>query len=96
MQCQDVLQIVRNHQLQLEALGVKSLDVFGSVARNQAKVDSDVDFLVEFSRPVGFFGLFEVQHYLESILNRAVDLGTVKALKAHLQEPILQDRVRVF
>ena len=75
---------------------MKFLLLFGSVARNQARPDSDVDFLVEFSRPVGLFGLFRVQHYLESVLGCSIDLGTFKALKTHLREPVLKDIVRVF
>ncbi|MGF1478634.1 MAG: nucleotidyltransferase family protein [Cyanophyceae cyanobacterium] len=96
MQKLEVLSIVRFHQEQLQGLGVKSLTLFGSVARNQAGPNSDVDFLVEFSRPIGLFGLFQVQHYLESVLGCSVDLGTIKALKTHLREPVLKDIVRVF
>lgn len=96
MQQQEVLSIVKAHQQQLQDLGVKSLDLFGSVARNQARQDSDVDFLVEFYKPVGLFGLFQVQHYLESVLGRSVDIGTLNALREHLREPVLRDIVRVF
>ncbi|WP_341735515.1 nucleotidyltransferase domain-containing protein [Microcoleus sp. CAWBG640] len=45
----DVLAILAAHQERLKALGVKSLDLFGSVARDEARSDSDVDFLVDFS-----------------------------------------------
>ena len=96
MQLQDLLSLVKAHQPQLQNLGVQSLDLFGSVARNQARPDSDVDFLVEFSRPVGLFGLFEVQYYLESLLDCSVDIGTVKSLRAHLREPVSKDLIRVF
>lgn len=96
MQRDEVLAIVRANQEQLQQLGVKSLELFGSVARDRAKPDSDVDFLVDFSRPVGLFGLFCVQHYLEGILECSVDLGTVKYLREHLREPILQEAIRVF
>ena len=96
MQLQDLLSLVKAHQPQLQNLGVQSLDLFGCVARNQARPDSDVDFLVEFSRPVGLFGLFEVQYYLESLLDCSVDIGTVKSLCAHLREPVSKDLIRVF
>lgn len=96
MQRDEVLAIVRANQEQLQQLGVKSLELFGSVARDRAKPDSDVDFLVDFSRPVGLFGLFCIQHYLEGILECSVDLGTVKEIREHLREPILQEAIRVF
>ena len=41
-----VLSIVNAHQAELQELGVKSLEIFGSVARDEACPDSDVDFLV--------------------------------------------------
>ncbi len=68
-----VLAILADHRDQLTALGVKSLNLFGSVARDEAGPDSDVDFLVEFSINASLFDLFRVQHYLEDILGCEVD-----------------------
>jgi len=96
MKRKDVLAIVKAHQIQLKELGVKSLELFGSVARDEARADSDVDFLVEFSQPVGFFEFFRIQHYLEDILGCDIDLGTQDALREHLREPVLEDVIRVF
>ncbi len=96
MERDEVLAIVKANQESLQRLGVKSLDLFGSVARQQSHLDSDVDFLVEFDSPVGLFGLFRVQHYLEEMLGCPVDLGTLKALREHLREPVLQEAIRVF
>ncbi|WP_369797053.1 nucleotidyltransferase family protein [Kamptonema formosum] len=83
------------HRQQLRAMGVKSLELFGSVARDEANADSDVDFLVEFDRPVGL-GFFEGQDYLEEILGCSVDLGTREALKEHLREPVLTVCCRIL
>lgn len=96
MKKEKVLEIVQIHQIRLQELGVKSLNLFGSVAREQAKLDSDVDFLVEFDKPVGFLDFFRVQHYLEDILECEVDLGTFDALKEHLRKPVLEEIIRVF
>ncbi|MEM9271958.1 MAG: nucleotidyltransferase family protein [Cyanobacteria bacterium P01_F01_bin.143] len=96
MKRDEILAIVRANQRSLQKLGVKSLSLFGSGARNQIKPDSDIDFLVEFDSPVGLFGLFQVQHYLEDILEHSVDLGTLKALREHLRKPILEEAIRVF
>ena len=49
MQRDQVLSILNAHQADLQSLGVKSLEIFGSVARDEARPDSDVDCLVEFS-----------------------------------------------
>ncbi len=91
-----MLAIVKDHQVKLQELGVKSLDLFGSVARDEARPDSDVDFLVEFSKPIGLFGFSRIRLYLEDILGRPVDLGTPDTLREHLREPVLEDTIRVF
>ncbi|MFQ4138840.1 nucleotidyltransferase family protein [Nodosilinea sp. PGN35] len=94
--CNDVLTLVKAHQATLETMGVKSLDLFGSVARNQANPASDIDFLIEFSQPVGLFQLLEIQYFLEDLLEHSIELGTADFLKEHLREPVLEDAIRVF
>lgn len=61
MRRNDVLVRIQAHQNSLFQLGVKSLDLFGSVARDEACSDSDVDFLVEFNQPCGLFRLLSVK-----------------------------------
>ena len=70
MQREEVIRILSGYQADLALrFGVRSLCLFGSVARNEAGPMSDVDLLVEFDdRPVGYFGLFALQDYLESLL----------------------------
>nr|WP_283757678.1 nucleotidyltransferase family protein [Roseofilum casamattae] len=97
MQRDEILALAAQHQDELNAMGVKSLALFGSVARNEATADSDVDFLVEFDdRPIGLFDLSRVRLYLEDILGRKVDMGTVDSLKEYLRDRVLRDRIRVF
>lgn len=91
-----VLKILRQKNAELAGqFGVKSLLLFGPVARNEATTASDVDLLVEFSRPVGYFGLFALQDYLEKLLNCPVDLGTPASLKTHLREHVMGEAIRV-
>ena len=92
----EALELVRSHQTQLQKLGVISLDLFGSVARDQANSQSDVDILVELEESIGFFEFFRIKHYLEDVLECPIDLGTADALKEHLREPILEEAIRVF
>ncbi len=68
MKRDDVLALIQSHRNGLRQLGIKSLDLFGSVARNEAHLESDVDFLVEFEQSHSLFQLLRVQHYLEDIL----------------------------
>lgn len=96
MNRQEVVALTQTHRADLEALGVKSLELFGSVARDEATPESDVDFLVEFAIEATLFDMFRVRHYLEDLLGHKVDLGTRTALKEHLRESVTKDVVRVF
>jgi len=91
----EILQVLRGRQADLERLGVKSLALFGSTVRGEARRDSDVDLLVEFHRPVGLFEFVDVKHYLEGVLGCRVDLGTPDSLKPRLRESVLAEAVYV-
>ena len=91
-----VLQTLKQRNAELTTkFGVKSLLLFGSVARNEATPASDVDLLVEFNRPVGYFGLFALQDYLENLLGCSVDLGTPDSLKPYIKERVMGELIRV-
>jgi hypothetical protein len=79
---------------ELVALGVRDLYLFGSVARGDARVDSDVDLLVEFERAVGLLQFFRVQQRLSELLGRPVDLVMKDAIKPQLRARILAEAVR--
>ncbi len=92
----DVLHILTTCQGELHRkFGVSSLSLFGSVARDEAIDVSDVDLLVEFDRPTGYFGLIALQEYLEGALGRRVDVGTAGSLKPRLRAKVLQECVHV-
>jgi predicted nucleotidyltransferase len=92
----DVIAKLSHHRDDLRATyGVKSLALFGSVARGQATDSSDVDLLVEFNRPTGYFGLFALQDHLEELLGCHVDLGTRDSLKPRMRANVLRDCIDV-
>ncbi len=96
MRQQEVRDILKKHQIEFEELyGVKRLALFGSVARDEASRASDIDLLVEFSRPVGLFGLFALQDRLEEIFGCKVDLGTPDSLKPRLRDKVLKEAIYV-
>ena len=84
------------HSEELQQMGVVSLALLGSAARDEATMGSDVDLLVEFNRAVGVFHFFCVQHRLEEILGvPRVDLVERGAVYPALRERILGEAVNV-
>ncbi len=85
-----------NHSL-LRQYSVRSISVFGSVARGENRPESDVDLLVEFD-PEARIGLFTFA-YLKDLLSEPlgcpVDLVTPDALHPALKESILEEAVHV-
>lgn len=96
MKREDILWKLKTEQEALKQLGVKSLYLFGSVARNEATQNSDVDFLVELERPAGFFKFFRVERFLEKELGCSVDLGTEESLREHCRATVFKDLIRIF
>ena len=84
------------HRRELREMGVASLAVFGSVARNESTPQSDIDLLVEFDRDVGLFHLFAIEHRLEEIIGvPQIDLIQKGAIHPALRERILSEAVNV-
>lgn len=96
MQRHEVLEQHEHHKLLLQEFNVKSLILFGSVARDEATAASDVDLLVEFNQPIGLLAFVRLKRQLEAILGCPVDLGTPNSLKPYLKENVLRECVRVF
>ena len=87
--------LYQNSDFLEDAFGVKKIGVFGSYARETAVTNvSDVDILVEFSRPIGW-EIVDLHAYLENLLSKGVDLVTVNALKPELKSAILSEVVYV-
>jgi predicted nucleotidyltransferase len=93
MKRDEILQLLAAHRQELARFSVKSLAIFGSVARDEARPDSDVDILVEFAEAVGLFEFVRLKDYLETLLDRPVDLVSPDALKEQLRERILKEAV---
>ncbi len=74
---------------------IKKLGIFGSFAREEQKNGSDVDILVEFDAPIGFFDFIRLENFLSEVLGRKVDLISKKALKDAIKADILQETIYV-
>jgi predicted nucleotidyltransferase len=78
--------------------GVHELSAFGSILREDFGADSDIDLLVEFGpelRP-SLFHLIRLQHRLEDLLGRKVDLVPKDGLKPLIRDEVLASARRIY
>ena len=97
MRRNDAVQILQEQsEALMDSYPISALFLFGSVARDEAREDSDVDILVEFSQPIGLFQLIALKEDLETLLGRRVDIGTQRSLKPQVKGRVLQEAIRIF
>ncbi|HEY0888469.1 MAG TPA: nucleotidyltransferase domain-containing protein [Nocardioides sp.] len=73
--------------------GYLRLAVFGSVARRQARENSDIDLLVEAPESASSFDFVRFKQLLEQVLGREIDLVSYGGLKAKLDDDIRREAV---
>lgn len=74
---------------------VREIGLFGSFVREEQRIESDIDFLVEFENEADLFDLIGLTQYLEEVFQRPVDVVPRRALRPELQESVLQQFVRI-
>ena len=93
---EEMKNILKEHKKIIEKqFKVKELGIFGSYVRAEHVDKSDIDLLVEFYEPVGFFTFLDLEEYLEGLLGIKVDLVSKKALKPRIGKYILEELVLV-
>ena len=94
----DALTILRAHECELKARGVKHAAIFGSLARGQARPDSDVDVLVELDREskLGLFAYAGIVEDIGDLFARRADVANAHALRPSMSRSILSDAVYAF
>ena len=78
-----------------ERFSVRALAIFGSIARDEAADNSDVDVLVVFNQKAGFDVFMDLKFYLEELLGTGVDLVTDKALRPQVRRAIKDEMIDV-
>lgn len=91
----DVLATLAAHKDELARFHVRSLALFGSVARDEAGPDSDVDLLVEFDETPGLIAFVQLEQLLSDLLGAKVDLVMRSALKPAIGRRVLSEAVPV-
>lgn len=89
-----ILSLIGSHKKELLNYHVKSLHLFGSVARDDDNINSDIDILVNFDVPATFDLYMNLKFFLEELFKRKVDLVTEAALRPELRKYVEQDLIR--
>jgi predicted nucleotidyltransferase len=98
MQLAKVVQILRDRADDLRHVGIRHLSVFGSLARGEARSDSDVDLLVDLDpmRRLDIFDVSDIAAQIEELLGVEVDLIRRNRIAREFRERALRDEVVVF
>jgi uncharacterized protein len=98
MTSREALRRLNRHREKLRTFSVRHIAVFGSTARDQATLHSDVDVLVEFDpeAKVGLFMFVRLLDYLSDVMGTRIDLATPGALRPEMRGQILAEAVRAF
>jgi predicted nucleotidyltransferase len=93
---QNILASLKNLKKEVaKEYSVKTIGVFGSVARDEQTGQSDIDLLVEFSKPVGFITFMRLENFLSERLGNKVDLVTSDSLKPVIRQDVLSEVIYV-
>ena len=94
---EETIQRLRAGETEIRRLGVRRLALFGSVARDEARPDSDVDLLVEFAPGQKTFDRFiALCDLLEKLVGHRVELVTIEALSPFIGPHILAEAADVL
>jgi uncharacterized protein len=98
MAASDVIDTLRAHQRALQQAGITRLSLFGSVARNEAGPNSDIDLAAEFdpAAKMDLIRLIGLERELGELLGHPVEILREPVKKPRLQANIERDRIRAF
>lgn len=93
-----VIETLRLHEPELRAAGIVHLRLFGSVARGEARADSDVDLMAEIDRSkrLTLFGLAGLENRLSDLLGVKVDLSPANTMKEAVRARADREAIRAF
>ena len=97
MKSAEVISLLKQHEAELKRLGVEHLYIFGSTARDEARIDSDVDLFFDHARgQLGVYELMDVKALARTILGRPTDIMTRSSLHPALRKRIEESALLVF
>jgi uncharacterized protein len=98
MDREHVIATLRGHESELRAAGIVRLSLFGSTARGDHRLDSDVDLLAAFdeTRRISLLDVVGIEGRISRMLGRTVELVEEGTLKPRVRKNVEAEAVRAF
>jgi predicted nucleotidyltransferase len=98
MQTEDAISILRRHEGDLRARGVRRAALFGSLARGDDRPDSDIDIMIEIEPEarITVFDYVELKDYIAGLFDRPVDIVSRDGLKPYVRPAATVDAIYAF
>ena len=91
-----ILNYLKEHYVEFkDRYDIDSLYLFGSFARDEQSVNSDIDLLVEFKKTPDLLTFIELEEYLSASLQNSVDLVPKRKLKAEIRDQVLKEAIAI-
>lgn len=75
--------------------GVEKIGIFGSFARAEAEINSDLDILIGLREPISYFKFFDLEKEIASLVGKKIDLVTDQGIKSVIKARIMKDLIEV-
>ena len=94
----EVIRLLRSNRAELEKIGIRHAEIFGSVARGEDLPDSDVDILVDLDPAIvrDLFAYSRVQRTLQDLVGRRVDIARRGRTRPELDVELNRDAVHAY
>jgi uncharacterized protein len=94
----EVIRLLRSNRAELEKIGIRHVEIFGSVARGEDLPDSDVDILVDLDPAIvrDLFAYSRVQRTLQDLVGRRVDIARRGRTRPELDVELNRDAVHAY
>jgi predicted nucleotidyltransferase len=94
----EIITTLRRHEVELHRQGVAHAAVFGSVARGEARPDSDIDILIDLDPdiPLSVFDYASLKEYIAGLFERPVDVVNTEGLKPFLRQQVRTETIYAF